>query len=306
MIKPKTLCITALLLSALFANAQSGWQPTQNELAGPLNFLASPLLEGRETGKRGNSIAAEYIASMMELYGLTPAGDVWQGEVWWFQDFEVEEKGLSCRNVLGMIRGDDTSKCVVVGAHFDHLGIRNDSLFVGADDNASGVSGLLALSKRWKNKEQRPPCNLIFAAWDAEEKDFEGSKYFVENFNSGLSSILFYINFDMISRSDPQDTLCNILEIGILKGHEESKEMIERHNALSVKPFILDFWETDGNGGSDYKCFAHHGIPVMAFFAGLNADYHSPADTRDKIDWDKMIRVLKIANDCLEKILYPL
>jgi len=294
--KSRFLFITVLLLSALPVFAQSGWQPQHKELVGPLYFLSSPLLEGREAGQRGSMIAAEYIASRMMEIGITPAGD----DGGWFQDFYVEEKELPVRNVLGIIRGLDTTKYVVLGAHHDHLGIRRDSIFAGADDNASGVSGLLALAKRWNDLDAPPPCNLLFATGDAEEKDMEGSNYFVRTFGS---EILLYMNFDMISRSDPKDTLCNILEIGILKGRTDYRELAERNNVLADTNFVLDFWETEGKGGSDYIGFAKMGIPVMAFFAGLNGEYHSPADTRDKIDWEKMIRVLTLANRCLEEFI---
>lgn len=297
--KSTILSITILLLSGWSVHAQSWWQPDQKELEAPLWFLASPLLEGREAGERGSLVAAEYIASMMMMHGLAPAGDQHD----WFQPFEVTEKNLSCRNVLGMIRGVDTTKYVVIGAHYDHLGMRQDSIFVGADDNASGVSGLLALANRWNSRNEPPPCTLIFAAWDTEEKDFEGSRYFVRHFTPGTTSFLFYVNLDMISRSDPTDTLCNILEVGVLTGHTKSREMIERNNASSGAPFVLDFWETEGKGGSDYIHFAENKVPIMALFAGLNGDYHTPGDTRDKIDWPKMIRVLALTNACLEEFL---
>ena len=290
MIRLHTFLLTLLFLSKAFAQEQ--WQPTQKELAGPLFFLSSPLLEGREAGERGSLIAAEYILSVMAQHGLSTR----------FQDFDHE--GVLMRNVLGMIKGVDTTKYVVISAHYDHLGMRKDTIFTGADDNASGVSGLLSLAKHWVNKNTPPPCTLIFAAWSGEEKGMLGSKFFVENFTPGKGAFLLNMNFDMISRSDPKDSTCNILEIGVLKGRDDFKQFAEEQNISSGAGFNLDFWETDGNGGSDYISFSAHGIPVMAFFAGLNGDYHSPADTRDKIDWLKMIRVLTLANSCLEEFLH--
>ena len=299
----KRICTLFILLLCLgTAFSQSKWQPTQKELEGPLFFLSSPLLEGRETGKRGILIAAEYIASVMIQHGLLPAGDTHPDGIGWFQDFENDS--LFVRNVLGMIKGVDTTKYVVLSAHYDHLGIREDGVYAGADDNASGISGMLALANLWNNKKERPPYNLIFAAWSGEEKDMLGSKYFVQHFTFGKEAFLLNMNFDMISRSDPKDSTCNILEIGVLKGRNDYKEFAERHNRSSGTHFDLDFWETDGNGGSDYISFSAHGIPVMAFFAGLHSEYHSPADTRDKIDWAKMIRVLTLANSCLEDFLH--
>jgi Zn-dependent M28 family amino/carboxypeptidase len=312
MIRLHTLIIALLVFAACSQPAESVWQPEQKELAGALNFLSSPLLEGRETGERGSLIAAEYIASVMEQIGLEPAGDVLLETTSWFQDFEAlwkaktaasEEKTLAIRNVLGMIKGKDTAKYVVIAAHYDHLGIRNGVVHPGADDNASGVSGMLALAKRWVNKRERPSCTLIFAAWSAEEKSHLGSKYFVQNFAPGKESILLNINFDMISRSDPEDTLGNTLYIGTRLEHQYLKEMIENCNSASGANFLFDYWDTDEDGGSDYASFAEHGIPVLAFYSGTNADYHSPRDTREKVDWAKMIRILKLANSFLENFL---
>lgn len=285
--------------------AQTGWQPDPKELEGSLYFLASPLLEGREAGSRGSLIAAEYIASVMLQNGLLPAGDTLAGATEWFQDFELTrgEEKVIVRNVLGMIRGSDTTKYVVIGTHYDHLGMRGETIYPGAEDNASGVSGLLALSKHWNSRGKLPPCNLIFAAWTAEEKGQLGSKYFVSHFAPGAETLLLNINLDMISRSDPQDTACNILSVGILKDDTRTREIVNRNNTAPDINLALDIWETDGNGESDYVGFASRGIPVMTFYAGANSDYHTPQDTRDKIDLTKMMKVLKLVNGCLEDFL---
>ena len=312
MIRLQILIFALLTFAACSQPAEPVWQPEQKELAGPLNFLSSPLLEGREAGERGSLIAAEYIASIMEQIGLEPAGGVREGTAGWFQDFEAvwkgkagisEEKTILVRNVLGMIRGKDTTKFVVIAAHYDHLGIRKGAIYPGAVDNASGVSGMLALAKHQLSKGERLPCTLIFAAWSAEEKGHLGSKYFVRNFALGKEAFLLNINFDMISRSDPEDTLGNTLYIGTRIEHSHLREMIENCNTASGANFLFDYWDTDEDGGSDYASFAELGIPVIAFYSGTNADYHAPGDTREKIDWTKMIRILKLANSCLEGFL---
>ena len=309
MIRLHTLWVALLFFCPAFA--QSGGQPDRKELAGTVYFLASPLLEGREAGERGSLIAAEYIASVMEQHGLLPAGDIRSGAADWFQDFELmrnkqekaKEERAVARNVLGMIKGSDTTKYVVIGAHYDHLGMRGDTIFPGAEDNASGVAGMLALAKRWSSSEKHSPCNLIFAAWTAEEKGQVGSKYFVSHFTPGQKSLLLNVNLDMISRSAPEDTACNILSIGFLKGDTLIRGIATRNNiALGIR-FNLDLWEIDGTGGSDYTGFSALGIPVMTFYAGENSDYHSPGDTRNKIDWIKMIKVIQLANSCLEEFL---
>ena len=206
---------------------------------------------------------------------------------------------LTGRNVLGLIRGADTTRCVVIGAHYDHLGERNGLIYSGSDDNASGVAGMLALAAAWKRSGVQPPVNLLFAAWAGEEKGHLGSRYFVNNHDFNKTGILLNLNFDMISRSDEADTARNILSIGMLQGSNDLRQMAMMENSRLNRPFNLDLWETKGGGGSDYAAFSLRKIPVMSFFTGFHKDYHSPGDTFAKADHDKMEAVLQLANRLL-------
>lgn len=206
---------------------------------------------------------------------------------------------LSGRNVLGLIRGTDTSRCVVIGAHYDHLGQRNGLVYHGSDDNASGVAGMLALAAAWKRAGVQPPVNLLFAAWAGEEKGHLGSRYFTGNHDYRHTGILLNLNFDMISRSDEADTTRNILSIGMLQGSNDLRQMAMMENSRLNRPFKLDLWETMGGGGSDYAAFSLRKIPVMSFFTGFHQDYHSPGDTFAKADLEKMEAVLQLANRLL-------
>lgn len=210
-----------------------------------------------------------------------------------------QEERLRGRNVLGLIRGADTSRVVVIGAHYDHLGERNGLIYNGSDDNASGVAGMLALAAAWKRSGVQPPVNLLFAAWAGEEKGHLGSRYFVNDHDFKKSGILLNLNFDMISRSDETDTSRNILSIGMLKGTNDLREMAIRENRYLSRPFNLDLWETTGGGGSDYAAFSLKKIPVMSFFTGFHRDYHTPGDVFAKADHDKMEAVLQLANRML-------
>jgi hypothetical protein len=107
---------------------------------------------------------------------------------------DVKKDALKVRNILGMIPGIDSSKYLIIGAHYDHLGSRNGLIYNGADDNASGVAGLIALAKTWSQSRIKPPCNIIFASWTAEELRLLGSRYFVQNLNIDPKNILLYIN----------------------------------------------------------------------------------------------------------------
>lgn len=215
----------------------------------------------------------------------------------------LESKTLAARNVLGMITGKDTTKTIIIGAHYDHLGVKNDSIYNGADDNASGTSGMLALAKNWSESKIKPPFNLLFASWTAEEMGLLGSEYFVQNLNSKNQKILLAFNMDMISRSAPEDKTHRILSIGTQKGNSDLKEIATAANAKLSNPFSLDLWETNGHSGSDYASFSAKGIPIMTFFSGFHGDYHSPRDIASKVDLDKIKDVLFIVNWSLIKFI---
>ncbi len=202
-----------------------------------------------------------------------------------------------------MVKGVDTTKYIVVAAHYDHLGRRGNAIYSGADDNASGIAGILSLAKYWSSRTSKPAYNIVFAAWTAEEKGMLGSRYFVQNFPNVKQDVLLNINFDMISRPDTNDVENKMLSIGLLKGRKNLRDITEQNNARLNKPFILDLWETDGNGGSDYIAFAEHYIPVIAFFSGMHEDYHLPLDTKEKIDIDRMVRIVTLANSSLTQFL---
>lgn len=215
----------------------------------------------------------------------------------------LESETFPVRNVIGMIRGKDTTKTIIVGAHYDHLGMINDTIYNGADDNASGVSGMLALAKNWSESKIKPPCNILFASWTAEEMGLLGSQYFIQNFDLEKQKILLAINMDMISRSAPEDKTHRVLSIGTQEGSDSLKEIVTFSNSKLSKPFTLDLWETNGHTGSDYASFAAKGIPVMTYFSGFHDDYHSMRDVASKVDLDKIKDVLFIVNTSLLRFI---
>jgi hypothetical protein len=211
----------------------------------------------------------------------------------------VKSESLLVRNVLGIIKGTDSSRSIVIGAHYDHLGVRDGRIYNGSDDNASGTAGMLALAKYWATSIEKPPCNIIFAAWTAEEKGLLGSSYFVQNPAISNQNIRLYINFDMISRSAPEDSTKLIVSVGTVKGSDSLKNLAFKNNSKLARPFTLDLWECSENGGSDYASFATKQILVMTFFSGFHDDYHTPRDISAKADLDKMAAILNLTNNCL-------
>jgi len=308
------LCLLAS--TALAQNSPVAVPPPEiQDFAGTLTFLSSDWMEGREPGFLGNYMAADYIASMMQMNGLDPIGDIKSNQRSYLQHFEIRlyypEKTGSLylilgrpgravvSNVTGMIRGKDTTKSIVVGAHYDHLGIRNGLIYNGSDDNASGVAGMLALAKHWCVHNEKPACNLIFAAWNCEETGKHGSRYFVRHTEANPRNVIAYINMDMISRSAPEDTNRRIISIGTRPESENLRGIAVAANKNLMHPFELDLWDVTGHSGSDYSPFTDVNIPVMTFFSGFQVDYHTPEDDADKADLNKMEDILKIVNNCL-------
>ncbi len=302
--------------------------PGRDDFYEPLLILSSAQMEGREAGTRGSQMASDYIASQMKINALKPFGDS-SGEKGrkhdksrsWFQNFKVltfrnyrdsmilagqvtatTADTAVLRNVLGIIYGKDRSRSIIIGAHYDHLGIREGKTFYGADDNASGVAGMLSLAGKWSEKDVKPPCNMIFAAWAAEEKGLIGSSYFVQQKGAEPGKILLAINMDMISGNAPEDSTHRILSIGTLPVSAGLRQIAIKANATMAKPFVLDLWDVTGHQGSDYSYFSSSGIPVMTFFSGFSDYYHTPGDTMEKTDLPKMEDILRLVNECIFQV----
>lgn len=199
-------------------------------------------------------------------------------------------------NVIGLLRGEGPTadEYIVIGAHYDHLGIRKPmmrrfekgklvaetvepQIHNGADDNASGVSGLIEIA-RILAQGPRPERSVLFVAFTAEESGLHGSKYFVDKAVVQLEKIVAMLNLDMIGRMPPAAKSVQVF--GVDSG-KEFREILERNaNAvgLTVAP------SPDTGGRSDHAPFIRKDIPAMHFFTGHHPDYHKPGDDADKIN----------------------
>ena len=142
-----------------------------------LQILSSDKMEGRKTGTRGNRMAQLYLLQRFREVGIKPFNNTYEQSFF----FSRGEQRIMGTNIYGYVKGNVDS-FIVISAHYDHLGIKTpangtDSIYNGADDNASGVGALLAIAKYYK--DHRPHHGLIFAAFDAEEMGLQGSKAFV-------------------------------------------------------------------------------------------------------------------------------
>lgn len=210
----------------------------------------------------------------------------------------VAEK-VQVRNVVGIVEGTNKSgEHIVIGAHYDHVGYEHpndptkDSIYNGADDNASGTTGLLLLAESLA--ATKPVRSVMFIAFSGEEKGLLGSKAYCESPLLPLSSCKAMFNMDMIGRNN-EDSLS-------LGGNTRCKELsmvAEEENKLLIKPFALAYNIEHFFFRSDQASFAMKKIPVLFFFSGEHADYHKQADQIEKINFGKLVRITELCGRCV-------
>ena len=210
-------------------------------------------------------------------------------------------------NVLAYIEGTDPNlkdELIVITAHYDHVGTRGGAIYNGADDNASGTSGVLELAQAFQEAKSRgvgPRRSVLCMLVTAEEIGLLGSQYYSENPVFPLENTVANINIDMIGRVDAQHEDSNyIYVIGADRLSTELHEINEEANRRYTQ-LALDYTYNapdDPNQfyyRSDHYNFAKNGVPSVFYFSGVHEDYHRPTDTADKIMFDKAAKVMKLA-----------
>lgn len=280
-----------------------------------IGFLASDELQGREAGYLSGRIAGQYIVAYLKTLGLQPLyGDSF------FQPFEAYRKErqrkaryqvhpdsiallkkevhqkLSLRNVLAKIEGKNPNEYVIVGAHYDHLGLDplldGDQIYNGADDNASGVAAVLQIARAFLATGVQPERTVIFAFWDGEEKGLLGSEYFVQSC-SFVKQIKGYLNFDMIGRNNDESRPRHVVYF-YTEAHPVFGDWLKndiKEYGLKLEPNYRP-WDRPV-GGSDNASFAERDIPVIWYHTDGHPDYHLPSDHAERINWEKTVDITK-------------
>ncbi|MBA3497468.1 MAG: M28 family peptidase [Gemmatimonadales bacterium] len=262
-----------------------------------IRFLTADRLGGRLTGSPGADTAAAYLARRFRAVGLQPAAGGW------FQQFTVARDapvarhanvaGLTGRNVIGLLPGRDPvlrHEAVIVGAHYDHLGLggfgsldpdSTGAVHNGADDNASGAAMLIQIAERLA---ATPPARtVVFIAFSGEELGLLGSAHYVKQPIYPLSTTVAMLNLDMVGRLRQKRL--------IVYGAQTAKEFpalldsLNWHAGLDLKA------QGDGYGPSDQSSFYAAGRPVLHFFTDLHEDYHRTTDDWQKINVEGLERV---------------
>jgi Zn-dependent M28 family amino/carboxypeptidase len=245
-----------------------------------LKVLSADDMEGRKTGTEGNKKARTYIIDHLKKAGVDPFVPDY------VQSFSIAQTSGLVQpddgvNILGVIPGKK-KETIVISAHYDHLGIRNNTIYNGADDNASGTAALLAIVQYFK--KNTPEHRLIFAFFDAEEMGLRGSAHFVNTLDLQKENIVLNVNLDMVSRSDKNE----LYACGGFSYPEVKKKI---QNLKTPDEFKLLFGHDDpatGNNDwtkqSDQYSFHMKKIPFLYFGVEDHPDYHRSTDDFEKVN----------------------
>mgnify|MGYP001165167263 FL=1 len=294
---------------------------TIEDLEKHLTILSSDSLEGRETGKKGQKMAADYIMNHFINIGVPP----YKGNKY-YQKFKVKSGRHICKcedcdngfikelfgkkkmikgeNVLAFIEGTDLKEeIVIITAHYDHLGIHENIVFNGADDDGSGTVAAMEIAEAFmiaKKEGNGPRRSILVMTVSGEEKGLLGSKYYTDNPIYPLEKTVANLNIDMIGRVDDwHENGDYVYLIGSdmlsMDLHNLSEEVNKKYIGTNLDYRFNS--EDDPNQyyyRSDHYNFAKNNIPVIFYFNGVHEDYHKKTDTIEKIDFEKLQRISRL------------
>ncbi len=282
---------------------------TATSLLDDLRTLSSDAFEGRATDTPGGRKAGDFVAARFRDLGLQSFGGRYD------QPFAFDHRSIRAlwrrdrpfvkhvdgRNVIGYVTGSARAdEFLVLSAHYDHLGARNGEIYHGADDNASGVAGLLAMAAYLR--AHRPLHSIVFAAFDAEELGVRGAEAFVDALPFPAPRLRLDINLDMISRSaDGRLFVAGTYQYPFLT---PVVERAAEHARIPIhlghdRPMYLSGLIQDWTSGSDHFPFHARGIPFLYFGVEDHSDYHQPTDTFDRIDRSFYLQACEVILDAV-------
>jgi Peptidase family M28 len=215
-------------------------------------------------------------------------------------------------NVLGLVEGSDPAlknETVIFSGHFDHEGVWDGKIYHGADDNGTGTAGVIELARAFVRNPAKPKRSLVFAVFAAEERGLLGSYYYAANPSRPLAGTRAVINFDMIGRNEAPSAQTEGLtqispdtsnELGLIGtiNSPDYRTAVEAANR-QVGLTLTYKWDQDAALNifqrSDQFPFAIRDIPAVWWFTGFHPDYHQPSDTVEKINFEKMRKILQLA-----------
>lgn len=298
----------ALSFCGLFISTTCLGQVQVSQAMQDLQTLASEKMQGREIGSAGSALARDYLLKRIAELGLKPCGASF------VQDFPVNKlsQATQGKNILACQFADEkigekskennTKKFLVISAHYDHLGINNGKTYFGADDNASGVAGVLAVAQSLKGKTSKH--HMVYAFFDGEERGLLGAHAFVKQAWIAPKDIAANINFDMIARGDK-----NELFVSGTYQNPSLKPILQELNGTQGIKLLFDHdrpeqGSNDWTSQSDHYVFYKAGIPHLYFGVEDHADYHKPGDSVEKVNskfFDGAIEIVQKAVQLIDQ-----
>lgn len=221
---------------------------------------------------------------------------------------DVVHQKVKTMNVVGMVEGTDSvlkEQFIVLGAHYDHLGMGGPgsgsrepdthAVHNGADDNASGVAGIIEIAEKIASDDHRLKRSLVVVAFGAEEMGLIGSKYFVEHPVIEMDDVVAMFNFDMIGRLNDERSVV----FGGTGTSKESEDIINKNLELHG---MKGSFSREGFGPSDHAAFYAEDIPVFFISTGPHQDYHTPQDDVGLIDFDGQKAVAELSYDLIAEV----
>jgi hypothetical protein len=271
-------------------------EPDSVRLLGVLAALSDDAMEGRATGTPGNVAARALIVGWLEDAGIAPVGERYEHEFTW----EASSEGV---NVVGRVPGSGGTSTIILTAHYDHLGVRDGTIYNGTDDNASGTAAVLEIARLVAAAPLS--STLVVALLDAEETGLRGARAFVAEATVPLQGAID-VNLDMVARSggllwasgaSHTPALRPILEAVAAQAPVTLRLGHDRRGAPEG-----DDW----TNSSDHGPFHDAGVPFVYFGVEDHPDYHRPTDDFDRVDpgeYMNSVRTILMAIHALDAAL---
>ncbi len=284
-----------------------------DQLRIPVMRISPPLTERIATGTK-----LDILAQHAEIPGGPPP--MTAEDVVIELTASVNRERVTQYNVVGLIEGSDPTlkdEWIILCAHFDHQGATDARIFNGADDDASGVAGLIEIAEAYAlaaRAGHRPRRSILFAAWNAEERGLLGAWAYTEHPLIPLEQTVAVINMDMIGRNeevppdggrrfrglDPQTATSNRNTVNIL-GYSYSQDLRRATEAANEGIDLTLRFRYDNNRSnllrrSDHWPFLTRGVPAIFIHTGLHPDYHTEHDRPERLNYNKMARIVQLVH----------
>jgi hypothetical protein len=289
--------LTFILISSFYNNLFA--KEIKEVFKQHISILAADSLQGRGIGTKGHKLAEQYLVEQYEKIGLQKIGNSF------LKNSSINRNTIryDLNNIVGVVEGTDPelkNEFIVVGAHYDHLGYTNglevaDSIYNGANDNASGVAMVLELAKEINKRKNLLKRSVIFVCFDGEESGLLGAKQFLKSNEIENEHIKLYLNFDMIGSYDENKGVSVIALDQLVDAEETFNKIFKEHD---VK------WRADDLpvfSGTDALEFHNKNIPGIDFFTGIDDYYHKYSDETKYIDFDGLVKIYNAGIDIIRE-----